>query len=48
MWNLLIGAFFIIGGLSGKMVLVGTNSSGALVVIGIVLCLWGASQMHRT
>jgi hypothetical protein len=37
MWNIIIGIVFIIGGISGKLVLRGTNSSFALVVVGIIL-----------
>ena len=45
MGNLIIGAVFIIGGLSGKLALIGTNSSMALVVIGAVLMVWGLVRL---
>ncbi|MDR0232194.1 MAG: hypothetical protein LBI82_08765 [Dysgonamonadaceae bacterium] len=35
-FNLIISIIFIIGGLSGGLVLRGTNSSGALVIVGFV------------
>ena len=41
MVNIIIGIIFIIGGLSGSLVLRGTNSSGGLVVVGIGLVIWG-------
>lgn len=37
MGNIIVGIIFIIGGLSGQLVLRGTNSSAALVVLGIFL-----------
>jgi hypothetical protein len=45
MWNILVGIFFIIGGLSGELVLRGTNSSIALVVVGIVLVILGIVKL---
>jgi len=47
MWNIIIGVAFVIGGLSGNMVLRGTNSSGGLIVVGIGLVIWGVFQMSR-
>jgi len=47
MGNILIGIAFIIGGASGSCVLRGTNSSGALIVVGIGLCIWGFIQVVR-
>ncbi|MCM8536664.1 MAG: hypothetical protein NE334_12070 [Lentisphaeraceae bacterium] len=44
MGNILFGIGFIIGGLSGKMVLIGTNSSGALAGVGVLMLLWGLKQ----
>jgi hypothetical protein len=41
MVKIIIGLVMIIGGLSGKLVLVGTNSGGALAVFGVVLIGWG-------
>ena len=47
MWNIVIGIVFIIGGLSGGMALRGTNSGGALAVVGVLLLLWGVIQLAR-
>ncbi len=47
MWNIIIGAVFIIGGLSGQLALRGTNSSIGLAVIGGVLIVWGLVQVAR-
>jgi hypothetical protein len=46
-WNIIIGIIFIIGGLSGRVVLLGTQSSGALTVVGVGLVIWGVVQMIR-
>lgn len=45
MWNIGLGILFVIGGLSGSMVLRGTNSSGGLAVVGLALIGWGIFQM---
>ena len=37
----------IIGGLSGKLVFIGTNSGGLLAVFGAVLVVWGVIKMVR-
>lgn len=47
MWNIILGILFIVGGLSGKMALIGTQSSGALVVVGALLLAWGLFQKFR-
>ncbi len=47
MWNIIIGLIFLVGGLSGKLALFGTNSSTALAVVGAVLIVWGIIQMVR-
>ena len=47
MWNLILGIIFIIGGLSGKLALIGTNSGGALAVVGFGLAGWGAYQLAK-
>jgi len=41
MSNILWGALFVIGGLSGRLVLRGTNSSKALIFVGIGLIILG-------
>ncbi len=47
MWNIVIGIAMIIGGATGKLALIGTQSSGALVAFGIVLVGWGIFQLVR-
>lgn len=47
MWNIIIGLVLIIGGASGKLALRGTQSSGALVLIGVLLLRWGIFQLVR-
>lgn len=48
MGNILFGIIFVIGGLSGKLVLIGTGSSTALVVVGALMIGWGGFQMVRS
>lgn len=43
--NIVIGVVFIIGGLSGKLVMRGTESGVALAVIGGFLILLGIYRM---
>jgi len=43
--NIIIGIGFIIGGLSGKLVLRGTNSSMAIIVVGAGLIIYGVVQI---
>ncbi len=45
MGNIVIGLIFIVGGASGKLALIGTDSSGALIAVGVGLMLWGGKQM---
>jgi hypothetical protein len=47
MWNIIIGLIFLIGGLSGKLALIGTNSGVALAVVGGALIIWGITQVVR-
>jgi len=47
MISIIIGVVFIIGGLSGKMVLIGTHSGPALAVVGVLMILWGLFKMAR-
>lgn len=47
MWNIIIGVIFVGGGLSGKLALKGTDSSGALAAIGAGLIIWGIVQVVR-
>lgn len=45
--NVIVGIVFIIGGLSGQLVLIGTNSSGLLVVVGVGLIIWGVINLAK-
>lgn len=47
MWNIIIGIVFVIGGLTGKLALLGTNSGGLLALLGGGLIGWGVVQMIR-
>lgn len=47
MWNIIFGVVFVIGGLSGQLALIGTNSSGALVVVGLLMAGYGVYQVTR-
>ena len=47
MWNILIGIVFIVGGLSGKLALIGTNNGEALAALGAGLLIWGVVQLVR-
>jgi len=47
MWKIIIGVIFIVGGLSGTMVLRFTNSSEALAIVGVGLVVWGIVEMRR-
>ena len=45
MVKIIIGLVMVIGGLSGKLVLVGTDSGVALAVLGVALIVWGIARM---
>ena len=47
MIKIIIGLVFIVGGLSGKLVLVGTQSGVALAGLGAVLVVWGVVRVVR-
>ena len=47
MWKIILGVIFIIGGLSGQMVLRFTNSSEALAIVGVGLVVWGIVEIVR-
>lgn len=47
MYNIIIGIVFLVGGLSGRLALLGTNSTSALAGVGIGLIAWGAYQEYR-
>jgi hypothetical protein len=46
--NIILGVVFIIGGLSGGMVLRGTHSSGGIIAVGGVLLLLGLYRLTRS
>jgi hypothetical protein len=48
MFNIIIGIIFIVGGLSGKLSLIGTSSSPAIVVVGAGLVAWGIYQVLQS
>jgi hypothetical protein len=45
MLSIIIGLVMLIGGLSGKLALKGTESGGALAVLGGVLIAWGVFRL---
>ena len=47
MIKIILGIGMIVGGLSGKLVLRGTDSSVALAGFGAVLVIWGIVRMVR-
>lgn len=46
-FNLIAGAVMLVGGLSGKMVFIGTGSSTLLAVVGAALAGFGVYQIIR-
>ena len=47
MGNIVFGVLMILGGLSGEFALIGTNSGGALVVVGAIVLIIGISQVSN-
>ena len=47
MLNIILGILFIIGGLSGELVFIGTNSGTLLAVVGVILVIWGAYRLYQ-
>ena len=45
MFKIIIGLVMVIGGLTGKLVLIGTQSGVALVVLGVVMIVWGIARI---
>jgi hypothetical protein len=43
--KIIIGLVMVIGGLTGKLVLVGTQSGIALAVLGGVMIVWGIARV---
>ena len=46
-WNIVMGLAAIAAGASGQFSLIGTNSSVALIVLGVVFVVWGIIQIVR-
>ena len=46
--NIVFGLIMLVGGLSGKLPLIGTNSSVALAAIGAAVLVWGIVQFVRS
>jgi hypothetical protein len=46
MRKILFGVFFVLGGMSGYLVLRGTHSSKALMVVGVIFIVWGLLQIR--
>ena len=47
MWNIIIGIACILGGLSGRLALIGTQTGTPLALIGVALVIWGIVQEVR-
>ena len=47
MVQIIIGVIFVIGGLSGRLALIGTHSGPALAVVGGVLIVLGLFRVVR-
>ncbi len=45
MRSLIMGILMVVGGASGKLVLIGTNSSTALTIVGVIIAAFGLFQM---
>ena len=45
--NIIIGLVFIVGGLSGKLALMGTNNGTFLAIAGGALVIWGVYRLKR-
>ena len=46
-WNIGFGLVMLIGGLTGKLALIGTDSSEALAVVGGALTAFGVFQVVK-
>jgi predicted phage tail protein len=47
MLDIVIGIVFIIGGLSGRLAFIGTDSGTLLAIFGAGLVVWGVVKMRR-
>lgn len=45
MLKIIIGLIMVVGGLSGKLVLVGTHSGLALAAVGVGMIVWGVVRL---
>jgi len=45
--NIVIGLVFVVGGLTGKLALIGTNSGAALAVVGLGICGLGVWRIVK-
>ena len=45
--SIVLGLVMIVGGLSGRLVLIGTHSGVALAVLGVLVILLGVMRMAR-
>jgi hypothetical protein len=46
-WNIVLGAVMLVGGLSGRLTLIFTNSSPLLAVVGAAILGYGIWQVTR-
>ena len=46
-FNIVLGGVFIVGGLTGNLALRGTDSSGAIVIVGVGLVLYGLYRIVK-
>ena len=44
--KIIMGVIFVIGGLSGKLVLIGTQSGPALAIVGVLMIAWGVVRLR--
>ena len=47
MVSIVIGLIFIVGGLTGTLALIGTNSGTALAVVGVLILARGIYRVRR-
>ena len=47
MIKIILGLVFIVGGLTGKLALIGTNSGTALAVVGAFMVVWGIVRLKN-
>ena len=45
--NIIFGIIMIVGGASGELALIGTDSSGALVLVGVGVTAYGIYQVAK-